>query len=145
MGDSVNRAVYWAIDYIENVVTNVRTRFNYEDFRRTYAEYYAIYEAEKPLIEIEKEWDRIEGLRKKSVMNYYPVGTIVNIITTKGKVKVKVVEQNFCKGCFFSKITGYAQAGYPIFTCRYDYVNKNAYCSAEMREDKKKVAYIPVK
>ena len=145
MGDSVNRAVYWAIDYIETCVKDVRTRFDYDAFRKAYAEYFAIYEAEKPLIEIEKEWDRIEGLRKKSVMDYYPVGTIVSLTTPKGKFKVKVVEQNFCKGCFFSKITGRAQGGYFIYGCSYDNVNKNAYCSAEMRDDRRKVAYIPVK
>ena len=144
MGESWKRAVYWAIDYIETCVKDVRTRFDYDTFRTTYNEYYAIYKAEKLTVEIEKEWKRIEELRKKSVMEYYPVGTKVNIVTPKGKFKVKVVEQNFCKGCFFSKITGYAQAGYPIFNCRYDYVNKNAYCSAEMREDKKNVAYIPI-
>ena len=144
MGDSVNRAVYWAIDYIETCMKDVRTRFDYDSFRVAYAEYYAIYNAEKPIVEIEKERKRIEDLKKKSVIKYYPVGTIVNFKTPKGKFKVKVVEQNYCKGCFFSKISGYAQAGYPIFKCKYDYVNKNAYCSAEMREDGKQVAYLLV-
>lgn len=145
MGESINRAIYWALDWIETGVNNVRTRFNYEKFREVYAEHYNIYEAEKEKVEKEREQRRIEDLRKKSVIKFHSVDSTFNIITGKKKFKVKVIEQGHCRGCFFSKVTGYAQGGYFIYGCRYDYVNKNAYCSAEMREDQKNVAYIPVK
>lgn len=141
-GDTHERAVYWAIDYIETCILNVKTRFNYDGFRTTYAKYYAIYEAEKIPVEQELERIRIEQLRKKSVINYHPVNDIFNLKTSKGTYRLKVVEQQSCFGCFFSKVAGYAQAGYPIYTCRYDYKTRNAYCSPEMREDKKQVAYI---
>ena len=141
LGDSHNRAVYWAIDYIETGIDNVKSRLDYEEFRVSHAEYYTIFETEKESVEAELEQSRIEKLREKAVISYHPIGSVFNIKTSKGSYKLKVVEQNSCSGCFFSKVDYYAQAGYPVYTCRYDYRVKNVYCSAEMREDKKAVAY----
>lgn len=140
-GCTHERAIFWAIDHIETCMVNVQGRFDYEGFKVTYAEYYTIYESEKASVEMELEKVRIGQLRKNAVVKYHPVDTVFNLKTSKGTYKLKVVEQSSCCGCFFSRIYGYAQAGYPLYECRYDYKTRNAYCSAEMREDNKKVIY----
>lgn len=144
-GDSHQRAVYWAIDYIETCVKNVRIRFNYDGFRMNHAEDYFIYEQEKELVKVEAEKARIQKLRDNAVIGFHKVGSVFNLKTSKGVYRLKVVEQPYCKGCIFAKITSRAMAGYFTYGCCYDYHKKNAYCSAEMREDGKRVAYIPIK
>lgn len=140
-GDTERRSIYEAIDYIENCVENKERRFNYALFCKTHADWYRIYEEEKPVVAAELETRRIEGLRQKAVIGYHPCGSIFKLKTSKGSFRIKVVEQHSCYGCFFSKVTGRAQAGYPTYGCIYRNSDKNAYCSAEMREDGKAVVY----
>ena len=140
-GDTERRAIYEAVDYIENFVENKERRFNYALFRKIHADWYRIYEEDKPAVMAEIETRRIEELRQKAVIGYHPCGSIFNLKTSKGTFHIKVVEQHSCYGCFFSKVIGRAQAGYFIYGCKYRDSDKNAYCRAEMREDGRAVAY----
>jgi hypothetical protein len=143
-GDSEERAIYWGIDWIENSMRR-RDRFDYEGFRKRYSDLYAVYESEKVVVEKENAEKIIKDLRNKAIINYHPIGTIFNVMTSKGNVKLEVVEYHGCSKCFFGKQVGIAQAGYFIFGCRYDSRIKNCYCSAEIRPDGKNVSYKVIK